>query len=103
MHTAPVVARPGGRALPCTWRRSAADHGDSEGGLLGGALHGPRRATTGRSRAVRMRDLTVWTLSLRLGVAALAGLTLGVEAELPRAGRRPSHPLVGRGRRCSVH
>src|SRR3954452_10020697 len=45
-----------------------------------------------------MRDLTVWTLSLRLGVAALAGLTLGFERELrARAAGARTHALVAVG------
>src|SRR6059058_16969 len=45
-----------------------------------------------------MRDLTVWTLSLRLGVAALAGLTLGFERELrARAAGLRTHSLVAVG------
>src|SRR4051794_41160916 len=45
-----------------------------------------------------MRDLTVWTLSLRLGVAALAGLTLGFERELrARAAGIRTHALVAVG------
>src|SRR6059058_5876004 len=45
-----------------------------------------------------MRDLTVWTLSLRLGVAALAGLTLGFERELrARAAGIRTHSLVAVG------
>src|SRR4051795_3007010 len=45
-----------------------------------------------------MRDLTVWTLSLRLGVAALAGLLLGFERELrARADGLRTHSLVAVG------
>src|SRR4051794_19328987 len=45
-----------------------------------------------------MRDLTVWALSLRLGVAALAGLTLGFERELrARAAGLRTHALVAVG------
>jgi len=45
-----------------------------------------------------MRDLTVWTLTLRLAVAALAGLTLGFERELrARAAGLRTHSLVAVG------
>src|SRR5204863_8191054 len=59
---------------------------------------GRRQPSPSTAAGYAMRDLTVWTLTLRLVVAAAAGLVLGIERELRAhaAGLR-THTLVALG------